>query len=61
MKPPSIHKHPYTGEEVYGSELEPGDLIQRGDLVAFRNGYVPTEIPNTTLKADNNNVYIRVS
>lgn len=59
MKPPRTHKHPYTGDEVYGSELEPGDMIQRGDLIAVRNGYVPTEIPNTVLKHDNNNKYIR--
>ena len=59
MKAPRHHRHPYTNLELFGSELEPGDLIQEGDMLAMRQGFVTTTIPGTALKADNNNRYIR--
>ena len=38
-KEAKIHKHPISGDEIFGKKLEPGDIIEKKDKFDAESGY----------------------
>jgi hypothetical protein len=47
---PYLHFHPESRTEVHGCELEPGDILQKGDVYSSSNGrWEPCPCPGLVL------------